>query len=128
MKFIIRSFFKLVRLLLGPLLLAWEWISTPKGIVRSAAEQAAIDARTAKLVLYQYKTCPFCIKVRRQIAWLSLKIELRDAQRNPQYRQELEQQGGKIKVPCLRITDADNKVRWLYESDAINQYLEQLVA
>lgn len=128
MKILIRTFFKFIRLLLGPVMLAWEWVSTPKGIVRSAVEQAEIDARTAALTLYQYRTCPFCIKVRRQLARLSLNIELRDAQHDPHSRQELERQGGKLKVPCLRITDSDDKTSWLYESDAINTYLARLAA
>ena len=35
----------------------------------------------------------------------------------------LENQGGKIKVPCLRIEE-NNKVTWLYESSAIIEHLQ----
>jgi glutathione S-transferase len=56
---------------------------------------------------------------------LNLKIELRDAKRDPVFTQELVQGGGKLKVPCLRIPGEDGSVRWLYESGDIVQYLEQ---
>jgi glutathione S-transferase len=28
-------------------------------------------------------------------------------------------------VPCLQITDAGGQLSWLYESDAINAYLDR---
>lgn len=126
MKVLIRAFFRLVRRVLGPFLLGWEKLTTPKGITRNSRDQARIDALTRNLTLYQFRTCPFCIKVRRTIARLSLKIETRDAQHEASSRQELEQQGGRIKVPCLKITDVTGQAKWLYESDAINRYLEEL--
>lgn len=126
MKLLFRVFFKTVRLILGPFLLAWERLTLPKGIERTPDDQARIDARTRDLVLYQYKTCPFCMKVRRTLARLSLKVEKRDAQHDQASRTELEREGGQIKVPCLRITEADGQRRWLYESNAINGYLAEL--
>ena len=56
---------------------------------------------------------------------LSLNIALRDAQNDPQHRAALLQGGGKIKVPCLKITDEGGDSQWLYESTAIIQYLRQ---
>lgn len=126
MKWLIRSFFKLIRLLLGPVMIAWEWLSTPKGVQRPADQQAAMDAATAGLILYEFRTCPFCIKVRRTIARHALTIARRDAQRDPVARQELLDGGGVVKVPCLRISAPDGGVVWLYESDAINAYLDGL--
>lgn len=126
MKTFFRLFFKTVRIVLGPFLLLWESLTTPKGVVRSAGAQARLDARTRSLVLYQYRTCPFCMKVRKALARLSLDVERRDAQHDPESRRELELQGGQIKVPCLRVTAADGSRRWLYESDAIIRYLEDL--
>ena len=35
------------------------------------------------------------------------------------------EQGGKRQVPCLRISNEDGKVEWLYESKDIKHYLEQ---
>ena len=126
MKLFFRYFFKTVRIVLGPFLLAWEKLTTSKGIVRSPEAQARVDALTRNLTLYQYKTCPFCMKVRRELARLSLRVDRRDAQHDDASRRELEQQGGQIKVPCLRITDADGRHTWLYESGAIIRYLSEL--
>lgn len=125
MKFIIRTFFKTLRAIIGPILLLVNWITQPKGIVRPAAEQHAIDARTQHLALYHFPTCPFCIKVRRTIRRLSLKIDLRNAQHDPVHRQALLADGGKIQTPCLLITNADGATTWMYESADIQAYLEQ---
>lgn len=122
MKWFFRMFFRTLRLILGPILLAMEWLATPRGLQRSADEQRAIDEQTRNLTLYQFQTCPFCIKTRRAIKQLSLNIELRDAQKDLQSRQELLEGGGEIKVPCLRIRD-DGSTEWLYESDDIIAYL-----
>jgi glutaredoxin len=124
MKLFFKVFFRSIRLILGPVLLFSDWVTSPRGIRRSADLQQQIDVQTGKLALYQFRTCPFCIKARRAIKRLSLKIELLDAQKNPEHRQALLQGGGQIKVPCLRITEDDGSVRWLYESDDIIQYLE----
>ena len=128
MKFAFKLFFKMVRLMLYPVMLIWEWVTTPKGIVRDASSQIIIEQQSRDLVLYQFKTCPFCIKVRREINRLSLPIELRDAQKNLLNRAELLQGGGQIKVPCLQIKDEQGNVQWLYESTVINQYLHQRFA
>ncbi|MFW2374208.1 MAG: glutaredoxin family protein [Gammaproteobacteria bacterium] len=123
MRFLIRLFFRTLRTLLGPVLLAWNWISQPKSIERPADEQQRVDEKTRQLTLYQYRTCPFCIKVRRTIKQLALNIELRDAQKNQQHRQELIDGGGEAKVPCLKISHDDGSIEWMYESDDIISYL-----
>ena len=128
MKFLIRTFFKTLRIVLGPFVLLWEKITTPKGIVRPAEQQQQIDLQCADLALYQFKTCPFCIKVRRAMRGLSLKVELRDAQHDPVHRAALLQGGGQIKTPCLKITDAQGNTQWMYESDEIIRYLRQCFA
>ncbi|MBU1309349.1 MAG: glutathione S-transferase N-terminal domain-containing protein [Gammaproteobacteria bacterium] len=128
MRVFIRLFFRLVRLILTPFMLLAEKLSTPKALVRSAAEQTTVDAACSQLALYQFSACPFCIKVRKQVARLGLNIEKRDAQHNQQHRSELEQSGGKVKVPCLRIETATGEVQWLYESADIIAYLQQRFA
>lgn len=126
MKWFIRLFFKTLRLLLAPFMIAWEWLTTPKGVVRSTAAQAELDALTANWTLYEFRTCPFCIKVRRTVARHSLKIARRNAQHDLVSRQELLEGGGQIKVPCLRMIAVDGSEQWLYESDAINAHLDAL--
>lgn len=123
MKTIVRTFFKTLRLVLGPFVLLWEWLRRPRGVVREPAAQATVNLQCASLVLYQYTTCPFCIKVRQEMRRLSLPIERRDAQKDPAHRQALLQGGGAAKVPCLKITDAAGQSQWLYDSAAIIDYL-----
>lgn len=123
-----KLFFRLLRAILGPFMLLKERLSAPQGIVRAPAEQVKVDAACQKLALYQFTTCPFCIKVRQEMRRLSLSIELRDAQKSAEHRQTLLTQGGSPKVPCLQITDDKGKVRWLYESGDIIRYLQQQFA
>ena len=116
---------KFVRWLLGRLILAIDFLTRPKPVARDAEEQSALDQKTAKLALYQFEACPFCVKVRRQIRRQGLRIELRDAKDNPLFSKELATQGGKHKVPCLRIEGDDNTFTWLYESNDINAFLQK---
>ena len=64
-------------------------------------------------------------EARKEIARLGLNIELRDAQLDPAHKQALLEGGGKVKVPCLKITDDAGQATWLYESDEINRWLHQ---
>jgi glutaredoxin len=123
MKPVIRAFFKTLRLVLGPVMLFKERVTQPKGVQREPATQAAVDLQCQSLALYQFKTCPFCIKVRQEMRRLSLPIEKRDAQHNVAHREELLQSSGATKVPCLKITDAQGQTQWLQDSTAIVTYL-----
>lgn len=128
MKWFFKIFFKTIRLIIGPIILFIDKVTTPKGIKRPQDEQQKVDQEVSNLLLYQFKTCPFCIKVKRNNKRLSLKIETRDAQHNPVYREELLQGGGEVKVPCLRIVDEKGSDNWMYESDEIMQYLKDRFA
>ncbi|HEU0186699.1 MAG TPA: glutaredoxin domain-containing protein [Gallionellaceae bacterium] len=125
MKSIYRLFFRTLRVILVPVVLLWEKLTTPKGMVRTPQEQQRVDEQTRNLALYQFRTCPFCIKVRREMARLSLNVELRDAQHDAGHRDALLQGGGSLQVPCLKIADAQGNARWLYESADINAYLHK---
>ncbi len=128
MKFAIRLFFRTIRRVIGPFMLLGDKITTPKGIQRPADEQEKLDKTTQNLALYQFKTCPFCIKVRREIKRQSLNIELRDAQHDQEHRQQLLNGGGQIKVPCLKVKQDDGNQVWLYESSEVIRYLKKLAA
>ena len=80
MKTFIRFFFRSLRTVLGPVVLFKEAVSQPKGLKRSADAQEAVDLACKDLALYQYKTCPFCIKVRQEMRRLSLDVDKVDAQ------------------------------------------------
>lgn len=125
MRAVIRLFFRFIRLILTPFMLLAEKLNTPAGIKREPAQQAQVDKACQQLVMYQFLACPFCIKVRKEIARLGLSIEKRDAQHNASHRAELEAGGGRVKVPCLRIENPQAEVQWLYESNDIIAYLQQ---
>jgi glutaredoxin len=116
---------RIIRLILGKLILLFNWVFTPRGVTRDAASQANIDAQTAGLKLYQYEACPFCVKVRREMKRQSLHIETRDVKRSESAREELLAGGGSLKVPCLRIDEGEREPQWMYESKEIIQYLER---
>ena len=120
----IRSFFKTLRLLLGPFMHIWEFVSRPKGMVRPPERQQIVNQQCQALALYQFTTCPFCIKVRQEMRRLSLPIERRDAQHDLKNRDALLQGAGTVKVPCLKITDSNGQSQWLFESGAIISYLQ----
>lgn len=116
---------KAIRNTLGYSIAAVDILTRVPGKKRSAAQQAAIDDETARLALYQFTACPFCIKTRRAIHKLGLNINTRDAMNDPIARSELEQRGGRIKVPCLRISEQGKDDVWMYESKDIISYLQQ---
>jgi glutaredoxin len=128
MKTVIRAFFRTLRIVLGPVMLLKERLTQPAGVQRAPAEQAAVDQACQSLTLYQFSTCPFCIKVRQEMRRLSLPIEKRDAQHHADNRNELLQSSGATKVPCLKITEADGQTRWLQDSTEIVAYLRQRFA
>ncbi len=117
--------FKPVRWVLGQIIIFIDWVTRPKPIQRTKEAQNKINAQTDNMVLYQFNQCPFCVKTRRQIRRLALNIEKRDARNNEKWNQELINDGGKYQVPCLKITETDGSVEWMYESTVINQYLEE---
>jgi glutaredoxin len=123
-----KLFFKLLRAILGPVLLLKESLTRPQGVVRLEAEQSRVDAACKQLSLYQFNTCPFCMKVRQEMRRLSLNIDLLDARNSEENRQTLLAQGGSPKVPCLKIVNQDGSTKWLYESADIIAYLRQRFA
>ena len=79
-----------------------------------------ISETTHELTLYQFDSCPFCIKVNHYLTQNSIRIPTKNTMTNPDAKAELMQIGGKTQVPCLVI---DGKA--LYESDDIINWFEQ---
>ena len=123
MKTVIRAFFRTLRTVLGPFMLLKERLTQPTGVQRAPEAQATVDLQCQSLALYQFSTCPFCIKVRQEMRRLSLPIEKRDAQHDSVNRDALLQGSGATKVPCLKITDSQGQAQWLQDSNAIMAYL-----
>ncbi|OUM34007.1 glutaredoxin [Pseudomonas sp. 1239] len=115
---------KALRVGLGQLIVFLDWVSRPSKLKRDEAAQANVEQQAKGLSLYQFHACPFCVKTRRTLHRLNVPVALRDAKNNEQDRQALLEQGGKIKVPCLRIEE-DGKTTWMYESKVIIDYLNQ---
>jgi len=119
-----RFFLRLLREGSGRVLILIDWLFKPSVVKRNDEEQAKVDQETKILKLYQFYACPFCVKTRRAIKRLNLKVETRDAQTAGQFRKELEISGGKIKVPCLKLESA-GEATWIYESNDIIKYLDE---
>ena len=110
---------------LGAIIALISWLIPVSKVKRDTQAQQKVDQQTANIELYQFFACPFCIKTRRAIRRLNLKIATRNAQpQDSAYRQEMLDEAGKVQVPCLKITE-NGKVRWLFESGDIIAYLEE---
>ncbi|EKN47600.1 MULTISPECIES: glutathione S-transferase N-terminal domain-containing protein [Pseudomonas] len=117
-------FMKALRVGLGQLVIGIDFLTRPSKKKRDPAAQAAVDQSAQDLTLYQFHACPFCVKTRRALRRLNVPVALRDAKNNELDRQTLLNEGGKIKVPCLRIEEGDKTV-WMYESNVIIDYLDK---
>jgi glutaredoxin len=115
----------IIRWVVGRIILLLNFVFSPRSPKRATELQAEIDAKTQNLSLYQLPACPFCVKVRRAMKREGLNIDLRNINKNESYNEELVREGGKRKVPCLKITDENQKVTWLYESSDVVNYLQQ---
>ncbi|WBA10448.1 glutaredoxin family protein [Salinivibrio kushneri] len=114
-----------IRWILGKIILVVESLTQPKSPQLNAAQKQAMDTLAQQVTLYQFAACPFCVKVRQASRKFGLPLQTKDAKRNMDARKELEQGGGRIKVPCLRIQEANGEARWMYESDDIIAYLNK---
>jgi len=115
---------KILRESLGQLIVMINFITLPRKMKRDAATQKNVNDQVKNMSLYQFKRCPFCVRTRRHIHKLNLPIEYRDASRGSAYRDELEKEGGEIKVPCLRIEE-NGETQWMYESAEIIAFLRE---
>lgn len=116
----------IVRNVLGEVIVFFDWLFQPTQLKRTVDAQARLDEQCQSLSVYEFRRCPFCVKVRRHMCRLNLHIERRDIKKNPEYRSELMAGGGKTMVPCLRV-ESEEGVEWLYESTDINAYLTAMV-
>jgi glutaredoxin len=115
---------KFIRFIIGQIILGADFLTRPRPIVRRSEEQLKVDKAISGMSLYQFNACPFCVKVRRHLRKHSLNIELRDAKNDMEIKNELVREGGKHKVPCLRIEIDAQNVKWLYSSEEICAFLD----
>jgi glutaredoxin len=112
----------LVRWALGKFILFLDWLFSPRPMQRTAEAQRKVEAAVAGLSIYEFRACPFCVRVRRFLRWANVDVPLKDAKAEP-FRRELLEGGGKLQVPCLRV-EKDGNVSWLYESKDIIDFLK----
>lgn len=75
------------------------------------------------LELYQFESCPFCVKVRAKLTELGVDFISRQASHHlPKLRKRVVEIGGQDQVPML--VDKENNIV-MYESDDIVEYLEK---
>ncbi len=110
---------KIIRYIVGKILIALNFLTQPSLGKRSPEKQKEVEQQLQDYSLYQFNACPFCIKVRRTMRKLNLPIELKNANMDESVKSELLEKGGSPMVPCLRIGDT-----WMYESGDIIKYLE----
>ncbi len=115
---------KIIRWIVGKILIILDWVTSPKKGYRSEENKQLVQEKLRNYVLYEFAACPFCLKVKRRMKALNLDIELRDAKNNSEYKKQLVEGGGKHKVPCLRI-ESQEGIKWMYESSDINEFLEK---
>ncbi|MCW8346384.1 MULTISPECIES: glutaredoxin family protein [Vibrio] len=115
---------KVIRIVLGKIILVLNFVFTPRGVKRSSEAQQQANEKAKALSLYQFEACPFCVKVRREMKRQSVNIELKDAKNDSIAREQLLEGGGRVKVPCLKI-EKDGQVEWMYESSDIVTYLQK---
>ncbi len=118
---------QIIRFILGKIILFLNAVFVPKQIVfRSLEAQSALNEKTKGWTMYQLQTCPFCVKVRRQMKRLAIEIPFKDVAADPEAQKELMDGGKQDQVPCLRYLDSSGSVQWMYESSAINEFLGTL--
>lgn len=79
-----------------------------------------------QLELYRMEGCPYCAKVRKKMSNLGLTFIAHNPRGNDERMDELMDLGGKDQVPFLVVRDEDGEVvESMYESDDINEYLEE---
>ena len=115
---------KVIRWTLGRLIILLDFIFSPKPILRDKTSQDLVNTVTHTYKLYQYYACPFCVKVRRFLRKKSINIEFIDA-KDEFNKKDLIQNGGMLKVPCLRVETKKNQVKWIYESNEIINFISQ---
>nr|BFE95107.1 glutathione S-transferase N-terminal domain-containing protein [Pseudomonas brassicacearum subsp. brassicacearum] len=116
---------KALRVGLGQLIIFIDFITRPGKKQRPTEAQAQVEQAARSLTLYQFHACPFCVKNPPHPATPQrTRGPARCEKNNEQDRQALLEQGGRIKVPCLRIEE-NGETTWMYESKVIIDYLDK---
>jgi len=80
-----------------------SWLTSFLGAPTEAPTHVPSPDQERELVLYGRRSCPYCVRVYRELERLELTVELRDTSGGSSHRQVLIQQTGRSQVPCLFI-------------------------
>jgi len=118
---------QVIRFILGRIILFLDWITSPRPVPVSNDRLSEIERFTSNMIMYEFKACPFCVRVRRFMKKNNINITTKDARKDKLAAQDLIDGGGKLQVPCLAITKDDGSVDWMYESkDIITFFSKEL--
>jgi glutaredoxin len=81
-------------------------------------EAQAQKQQTYQIMLYYSPQCPYSKKVLAYLERSGIKIPMKNVKADPAAKEELQQQGGHLVVPCLIVNgepiyDANNIIDWL---------------
>ena len=94
---------QIIRFILGRIILFLDWLTSPRPNKISRTELDAIHNKVKNMTIYEFRACPFCVRVRRFMKKNNIIINTKDARRSKVFAQELIDGGGKLQVPCLKI-------------------------
>ena len=80
-----------------------SWLSGILGAPAAVPTHVPSPDQERELVLYGRRSCPYCVRVYRELERLELTVELRDTSGGSSHRQALIRQTGRSQVPCLFI-------------------------
>ena len=115
---------KFIRWPLAKIILLVDFFFIPQTQKHPPKIQKKLDTAFLDYTLYEFKACPFCVKVRWAARRLGINLKIKDAKNNLKDKETLLKQGGKIQVPCLAIKESDS-IFWLYESSDIIKHLQE---
>ena len=78
----------IIRFILGRIILFLDWMTSPKPIPVSPEKIKFIQEKVKDMEIYEFKACPFCVRVRRFMKKNNISIKIKDARRNKDFADE----------------------------------------
>ena len=97
---------QIIRFILGRIILFLDWLTSPRPNKISRTELDAIHNKVKNMTIYEFRACPFCVRVRRFMKKNNINITQRMLEEV--FLTEFIDGGGKLQVPCLKTGDSNN--------------------
>lgn len=105
--------------------LSWAYQLLPvRPVVCSVERRNAMERDSRRMQLFFSHDCPASLATQRYCQRLGLRVVEKNVARVLSYRNELLNEGGQSRVPCLRVEE-EGEVKWLYSCDSIRRFLDQ---